>query len=202
MKIYFISVLLLFNILKLSGAEQIKTDKEMLYDCLRQTGEKIAAEILKHQIDSVYVETSPLSKDDNSNFILIEGITNRLKNEAGYLFIMNKEHEISIPKLSYTILSQKVRIEEKKRFLSEPFIKRKAMVRVAFRVFSPSTGEVFIAKEIENSISNEIPKKVYTNLNKKNTESGIFFLNLVEPVVVTAIVAGLMYLFYSKKNSK
>ena len=202
MKIYFIFVLLLFDILKLSGTEQIKTDEEMLYDCLKQTGEKIAVEILKQQIDSIYIETSSISKDDNSNFILMEGIANGLKNETGRLFIMNKEKESSIPILAYTILFQKITVEEKKRLLSESFIKRKAQVRVAFRVFSPSTGEILIAKEIENSIGDEISKKAYTNLNKKNIESGTFFLNLVEPVVVTAIVAGLMYLFYSKKNSK
>jgi hypothetical protein len=203
MKIYGALILVFLCASFSSGeTENNLTDEELQNICIRNAGRKLTSDIVGIWDGNISIVESLLEKDDKSNFILIESITNEIKNLNRTLFLKEEDAEIDKPILSFRIIEKNVTVEEETHFFGDPTIVRNAGVKISFRLVDPVTREILIAKEIEESLENRISKKEYENLEKGVKKKGTSFASLLEPAIVTAIIGGLMYLFYSSKSSK
>ncbi len=203
MKIHAIlTTLLLFTSIASGKTNESLTDEELINICLRNAGKRMANDLLRIGKREIRIVEYSLEKEVNSSFILIESLTNEMKNHGGSLFLKNEDGETDKPTLFYRIFRKNVSIEETDRFFGDPVVVRDARVNISYRLVAPETGEILIAKEIEESLENRISKKEYTNLRKGMRKKGFSFASLLEPAIVTAIVGGLMYLFYSRKSSQ
>lgn len=203
MKIYAILItFLIFTSIASGKTAKGLTDEELINISLRNAGKRMANDLIKIGERDIRIVENSLEKEVNSNFILIEGLTNEIKNHGGSIFLKNEEAEIDKPTLFFRIIGKNVSIEEIDRFFGDPVVVRDVRVRISYRLVAPKSGEILIAKEIEESLENRISKKEYTNLRKGMRKKGFSFASLLEPAIVTAIIGGLMYLFYSRKSSK
>ena len=203
MKIYGALILVFLCASFSSGeTENNLTDEELQNICIRNAGRKLTSDIVGIWDGNISIVESLLERDGNSNFILIESITNEIKNLNRTLFLKEEDAEIDKPILSFRIIEKNVTVEEETHFFGDPTIVRNAEVKISFRLVDPLTREILIAKEIEESLENRISKKEYENLEKGVKKKGTSFASLLEPAIVTAIIGGLMYLFYSSKSSK
>ncbi|TES93427.1 MAG: hypothetical protein E3J87_02325 [Candidatus Cloacimonadota bacterium] len=202
MKIYILLITLLITVTVSSGkADEGLTDEELLNICLKNAGRRIANDLHEKGYSEICVVESPSETDERINFILIESIANEIKNMNGSIFLMKEKGTRGKPTLFYRVIEKNVSIEEKDRFWGAPVVERDIRVKISYRLVAPETGEILISKEIEESLKNKISQKAYTNLTK-GAKKGVSFTSLLEPAIVTAIVGGLMYLFYSQKSSK
>lgn len=203
MKIYAILItLLIFTSIASGKTAKGLTDEELINISLRNAGKRMANDLIRIGERDIRIVENSLEKEVNSNFILIEGFTNEIKNHGGSIFLKNEEAEIDKPTLFFRIIGKNVCIEEIDRFFGDPVVVRDVRVRISYRLVAPKSGEILIAKEIEESLENRISKKEYTNLRKGMRKKGFSFASLLEPAIVTAIIGGLMYLFYSRKSSQ
>lgn len=203
MKIYAILIILLiFTSIASCKTAKGLTDEELINISLRNAGKRMANDLIRIGERDIRIVENSLEKEVNSNFILIEGLTNEIKNHGGSIFLKNEEVEIDKPTLFFRIIGKNVSIEEIDRFFGDPVVVRDVRVRISYRLVAPKSGEILIAKEIEESLENRISKKEYTNLRKGMRKKGFSFASLLEPAIVTAIIGGLMYLFYSRKSSQ
>jgi hypothetical protein len=178
------------------------TDVEMLNECYRRAGRTIARELLKEEYYEIEIMENTGVEETTTNFLLIESISNELKTEEAYLYLKTDSLYYDIPTLYYRTISKNVMIEEKERFFGEPIIEREAKLVLSFRLIDVETGEILIAQEIEETILDEISKKDYLDLKKGIKKKGTSLTRFIEPAVITAIIGGLMYLFYSQKSSQ
>lgn len=194
--------LFLFTTISSGKENENLTDEELLNVCLSNAGKKIASALLQKGYKNISVVENSLVQEEHSNFILMESFVNEIKKGEGSIFLKKRDIETDKPILSYRIIEKKVNIEERNRFFSESVIERHATVKISYRLIDPKTGELLIANEIDESLKNRISKKAYTSLKKAIIKKGVSFSSLLEPAIVTAIIGGLMYLFYSQKSSK
>jgi len=194
--------LVLFSALASRAEEEQLTDNAMLNTCFRNAGKQMARDILQNGIKEISIKKTLSINDKGEDFILLENLTNEMKFGEGSVFFIIDSTGSKNPILSYWITEKSVDAKKKEYFFSEPAVERLAKVKVSFRMVNPETGEILIAKEVVESLHNTISEKAYTTLKKRTVEKGVSFKGFLEPAFVTAIIGGLMYLFYSHKSNQ
>ncbi|MCK4234425.1 hypothetical protein KAX75_08350 [candidate division WOR-3 bacterium] len=203
MKFYAFMMLLLLSISTLPAeVNKDMTDEELFHICYKNAGKRIVDELIDAGYTEICVIENPEDKDDNSDIVIIESITNEMKNQNGSVYLKESYSETDELLLFYRIISKNIYFEEKEHFFGEPILLRDVRITLSYRLVDQKTGEILIASEIDESIENEISKKVYTNLKKGIKRKGISISHFIEPTLIIAIVGGLMYIFYSQKSSQ
>jgi hypothetical protein len=197
-----VCILMLFiSVLPATENSQL-TDEELVYSCLRSAGKRIATELSDSGYEEVcIIERAPM-KGEEYDAILIEALSREMVEMSAAFYFKKEGDEIDSPTFFYRIVNHGVLLEEKEQLLSEPLYIREAKAAVAYRLLDPSSGEVLLAGEVFETLTDEISKSEYLNLKKGMKKSGTSLIRFLEPAIVTAIVAGLMYLFYSQKSSQ
>ena len=203
MKFYALMMLLLLSISTLSAdvSKNIR-DEELFHICYKNAAKRIVDELIDAGYTEICVVENTEDKNDNSDIIIIESITNEMKNQNGSVYLKESYSETDELLLFYRIISKNIYFEEKEHFFGEPILLRDVRITLSYRLVDQKTGEILIASEIDESIENEISKKVYTNLKKGIKRKGISISHFIEPTLIIAIVGGLMYIFYSQKSSQ
>ncbi|TET21177.1 MAG: hypothetical protein E3J78_04245 [Candidatus Cloacimonadota bacterium] len=197
-----VCMLLFFTSALAEKAEKELTDQELLNICFRKIGKIIARDIITEGFTEITIVKQTDKHEESIDVIIIETIVNELKIEDGIVYLVEDETDWEEPTLFFKVMSKNVLIEEKDQFWGETVVLRKAHIVLSYRLVDPYTGEIFIARERDESLENELSKKAYTNLKKGIKKSGISIARFLEPAIITAIVGGLMYLFYSQKSSQ
>lgn len=177
------------------------TDEELVYSCLKSSAKLIATELADSGFTEICTIERPSMKGEQYDAIFIEALAKGMMETGSAFFFKKDGDEIHLPTFFYRIVSHGILIEEKERFLSEPLYVREAKASVAYRLVDPVSGEVLLTGEVVETLTNEISKSAYLDLKKGMKKSGLSIVRFLEPAIVTAIVAALMYLFYSQKSS-
>jgi hypothetical protein len=202
MKIYKLCLLFLLSASFLGSETKTNlTDEELIYQCLRRTGEKISDKLLGNGYSEICILDDGSGDKQEENFIIIESITGEIKSGGGLVYLKKENDEFHKPALYFKIIKGSVNISEKSRFFGDPIVKRDANTIVSFRLVEPETGEILMAKEVEEFLTNSMSKNEYEAIGGKKKNEGVSFSSLLEPAAITAIIAGLMYLFYSQKSN-
>lgn len=194
-------ILLLIPFFLVSKPDTNLTDEELVYQCLKKTGKKIANKLLTEDYSEICIVDKSSQQNQKNNFIIIESITKAMKSGDGLIYLKKENDELRKPVLYFKIIKNFVNISEKSRILGEPIVKRDVSTIVSFRLIEPESGEILMTEEIEESLTNSISKNEYETLSGKKKKEGVSFSSLLEPAAITAIIAGLMYLFYSQKSN-
>lgn len=197
-----VCIVMLFISALLAAEENPPTDEELVYSCLRSTAKLIAIELSDSGFTEVCIIERPPMKGEEYDAILVESLSREMLALGGSFFFKKDGDEITSPLFFYRIMSHGVLLEEKEQFLSEPHYVREAKTAVAYRLLDASSGEVLLTGEATETVTDRISKSDYLNLKKGMKKSGVSLIRFLEPAIVTAIVAGLMYLFYSQKSSQ
>jgi hypothetical protein len=197
-----VCIMMLFVSALPAAEENPLTDEELIYSCLRSTGELIAVELTDSGFTEVSIIERASLKGEEYDAVFMEGFAKAMVEMGSAFYYKKDDDEILSPVFFYRIANHGVLIEEKEQFLSEPLFVREAKTTVAYRLLDPSSGEVLLTGEVIETLTDAIRKSEYLSLKKGTKKSGISLIRFLEPAVVTAIVAGLMYLFYSQKSSQ
>lgn len=197
-----VCIMMLFISALAAAEENPLTDEELVYSCIKSAGKLVAAALSDSGFTEICVIERTSIKGDDYGAVFIEALSKTMVERGARFFFKKNGEENTSPTFFYRILDHAILIEEKEQFLSEPLYVRKAKASVTFRLLNPSSGEVLTTGEVSETITDEISKSTYLNLKKGIKKSGISIMRFLEPAIVTAIVAGLMYLFYSQKSSE
>jgi hypothetical protein len=196
-----VCIMMLF-ISALPGTEaNPKTDEELVYSCLQAAGKLIATELCDSGFVEVCIIERPGIKGDAYDAIFVEAVSKKMVALDATFYFKKDGDEISCPVFFYRLTNHGVLLEEKERILSEPLYVREVKAYVSYRLLDPISGEVLLIGETTEGVTDEISKSEYLSLKKGMKESGVSLIRFLEPAIVTAIVAGLMYLFYSRKSN-
>ncbi len=197
-----VCTMMLFVLALAAAEENPLTDEELVYSCLKSAGKRVASVLSDSGFTEVCIIERPSIKGDNYDAVFVEAFSRSMVELGAKFFFKKDEEGISAPTFFYRIVQHEMLMEEKEQFLSEPLYVREARTAVAYRLLDPSSGEVLTMGEVEQTTTDKISKSEYLNLKKGMKKSGISIMRFLEPAIVTAIVAGLMYLFYSQKSSE
>jgi hypothetical protein len=196
-----VCIMMLFISALPAAEENPLTDEELVYSCLRSTGKLIAHELSDSGfIEVCVIERQPMKGQEN-DAIFIEAVSGAMVQMGAAFFFKNDGDKILFPTFFYRIVSHGVLIEEKEQFLSEPLFVREAKTSVTYRLLDPTSGEVLLMGEVAETLTDEISKSEYLSLKKGVKKSGMSLIRFLEPAIVTAMAAALMYLFYSQKSN-
>lgn len=197
-----VSIMALFISMLSAAEDDPLTDEELIHSCLRTAAKHISSELADSGFTEICIlERIPRAGDEN-DAILIEALSREMIEIDARIFFKNEDDEIESPTFFYRIVSQGVLMEEKEQLLSEPLYIREAKAVVSYRLLEPLSGEILFSSEVEKTLTNEIKKSEYLSLKKGMKQTGASLIRFLEPAIVIAIVAGLMYLFYSQKSSQ
>jgi len=178
------------------------TDDGMLNVCFANAGKRIAFDILTSGTKEVCVWETSNADHRSAEFVLIESLNSELRKSSAHVFFAKDKEDTQRTVLSYLIIEKVVNARKKEHFFAEPTVERLAKIKISYRLIEPKTGEILLAKEIEESLHNTISEKAYLALKTVTLKKGMSFKSFLEPAIVTAIIGGLMYLFYSHKSSQ
>jgi hypothetical protein len=178
------------------------TDEELIHSCLRSAAKRLALELTELGFNEICIlERVPKTGNEN-DAVFIEALSHEMVEMHAKIFFKKEDDVREKPTLFYRIVNQSVLIEEKEQLLSEPLYVREAKASISYRLLEPSSGEVLQASDITETLTDKISKSEYLDLKKGMKKSGVSFIRFLEPAIVTAIVAGLMYLFYAQKSTQ
>lgn len=200
--------LCLFVLPAFGAQKTVPSNLELLREALSQAAEEA---IERCPPGSLLSPVSLSAEDENeANWLVGSAFTEELtKRGLGVLSGQQlKEEQIPLPKteLFYKILELQISYprHRRHRLLGTKWVSRLAQVKIAVQL--ASAGKVVWLDDINASIENEFPRKSlswveddsysFTKAELKERD----WNKLLEPTIVSAVVGGLVYLFYSSRQ--
>ncbi len=189
------------------GAQRaVPSNLELLREVLSQAAEEA---IERCPPGSLLSPVSLLAEDENEANWLVENVFTEELTKRGLGVLGGqqlKEEQVPLPKteLFYKILELHISYPRHRRHRLLGTVSRLAQVKIAVQL--ASGGKVIWLDDIDASIEDEFPRKSlgwveddsysFTKAELKERD----WNRLLEPTIVSAVVGGLVYLFYSSRQ--
>ena len=183
------------------------TNLELVQKALGEAVDRVLGEL-----PSIHPKRIVLKEDGESEGgWMVESVLARSLKESGWEVILEEPSESSAGGggLSYRVIDLGVRYgkRHKKGIFGKGLVERYAKADLSLLLTSLESGEMLWLRDIKGEAKDQVPED-----ELKALEAGYFSLDpkelkeskrsLLEPLVVTAIVGTLIYLFYSTKSSQ
>lgn len=172
---------------------------ELVQQAAKAAAERVAGQIPTSTRSIVLSQESPRTLD----WAVEEAMTSALIHAGYQLFKSTPEADTAVPTLNYRTVDLGITYQDRSRS-----VERVARVRIAFSLTRGGTGQVLASGDGQGTAQDlvpstlmaglETPEIVPTRLPPKDSAGS----RLLEPALLSAVVAGLIYLFYASKAAK
>jgi len=146
------------------------------------------------------------------DFIFDNTLIKRMKSRGWRIAVADEKNKVSEAKYRFSYRIIKLSFEypriSRKYWLGAKMVERDAKILVFAQVEDMATGDIRWVGESEKNYSDEISYSLLDRVEDKEYEftmpdrKELKWGKIAEPVVVTGIVAGLIYLFFSNQSNE
>lgn len=202
----FLMIVAVFRVPMLAAEPRPSTNFELVQEAARGASAKLVA-----RLDSAAVG-SPVALHavgTHEGGFLVESTLSSVLTEAGHEVRTRADSAAGGPVLEFEVMDLGVAYTRvwRNAWLGDKKVERQARARVFARLVDDSAARILWAEQAEAKVVDEVPYGVLPTLEEKG---GATYLQatvptrswnkIVEPLVVTGIVAGLILLFFSNQD--